>query len=214
MGWFNATEGLAIWLEAIALVLIFIWDRLDSHADHKQTIAQMKIAQEQAATSQAVAQSTINAERAWVLADLGVDASESLHVVQHTSTTRDGNIESMGAQIMLTCKNEGRTPAWIDAIYAHMEIVAQHSHVNGPGNRSDGRTLETMGPLGAGKTGLRLLDLTCAGRQKESDVLSVYVLVQYRDIFDVKRETHLGYSIFDSKNIYQQQNAPERNRNT
>src|SRR5580704_6291495 len=120
MGWFNATEGLAIWLEAIALILIFIWDRLDSRADHMQTIAQIKIAQEQAAASQAMAQSTINAERAWLLGSLGGDTTGSTHVVQHTSTTQDGISESTDAQIMLTCKNEGRTPAWIDKIYAHM----------------------------------------------------------------------------------------------
>jgi hypothetical protein len=213
MGWFNATEGLAIWLEAIALVLIFIWDRLNSHADHKQTIAQIKIAQEQAAASQGMAQSTINAERAWILGHLGGDTTGSTHIVDGASTTQGEHSVSTSAQIMLTCKNEGRTPAWIDSIYAHIEIVAKQADVVGPGNRKGGRTFGVMGPLGAGRTGMRLLDLTCLGHRKKDEVLSVYVLIQYRDIFNVTRETDLGYIVFECKNIYQQE-SPERNRNT
>jgi hypothetical protein len=213
MGWFNANEGLALWLEAIALILIFVWDRLDSRADHKQTIAQIKIAQEQAEASQAMAQSTINAERAWVLGYLGGDATGSMRVINGASTTQDKYSVSTSAQIMLTCKNEGRTPAWIDSIYAHMEIIANNSDVVGPGNRKGGRIFGVMGPLGADKKGMRVLDLTCLGHRKEGEALSIYVLIQYRDIFNITRETHLGYIVFDGHNI-SQLDSPERNRNT
>jgi hypothetical protein len=213
MGWFNATEGLAIWLEAIALILIFIWDRFDSHADHKQTIAQMKIAQEQAAASQAMTQSTINSERAWVLGSLGGDTTGSTHVVEGTSTTHGEHSISTSARIMLTYKNEGRTPAWVDNIYADMEIVAKRADVAGPDARKGVRIFGTMGPLGAGRSGMRVLDLTCLGHRKEDEALSIYVLIQYRDIFNITRETHLGYILFDSHNI-SQLDLPERNQNT
>jgi hypothetical protein len=47
--WFGTHEWVAIWLEGIALVAIFIWDRFDSTAQHTQTLAQLKIAQDQVA---------------------------------------------------------------------------------------------------------------------------------------------------------------------
>src|SRR5216683_1834754 len=46
--WLDSHQYLAIWLEGIALLAIFIWDRWDSHQQHKQTLAQMTIMQNQA----------------------------------------------------------------------------------------------------------------------------------------------------------------------
>jgi hypothetical protein len=69
--WLNKYESIAIWLEGIALVFIFIWDRLDSRADHKRMINQLKIAQDQTRAAQANAETAklsvemmINKERA------------------------------------------------------------------------------------------------------------------------------------------------------
>src|SRR5277367_5629034 len=47
--WLSTHEWVAIWLEGIALVAIFIWDRFDSAAQHTQTLAQLKNAQDQVA---------------------------------------------------------------------------------------------------------------------------------------------------------------------
>jgi hypothetical protein len=41
--WLSTHEWFAIWLEGIALVLIFVWDRLDSRKQHEETLAQMDI---------------------------------------------------------------------------------------------------------------------------------------------------------------------------
>lgn len=49
---------------------------------------------------------------------------------------------------------------------------------------------------------------------QDGESLEVYVLIEYRDIFGMKRETHLGYVIFDEDNIARQEGLPERNRNT
>lgn len=45
--WFSANEWLAIWLEGIALILIFVWDRLDSRKQHEETLAQLQVSQKQ-----------------------------------------------------------------------------------------------------------------------------------------------------------------------
>ena len=44
--WFKRNEHVALWLEGIALILIFVWDRLDAQAEHKETLAQIEIAKQ------------------------------------------------------------------------------------------------------------------------------------------------------------------------
>lgn len=76
--WFDTHQYLALWLEGIALVLIFVWDRIEASQQHKQTLEQMKIMRDQAlATEKAAnaaaksAEALIDTERAWVLAEIG-----------------------------------------------------------------------------------------------------------------------------------------------
>jgi len=52
VNWLRTYEPIAIWLEGIALVLIFVWDRLDSRKQHEDTLAQLKVSQEQVEASQ------------------------------------------------------------------------------------------------------------------------------------------------------------------
>jgi hypothetical protein len=68
--WLRKYESLAIWLEGIALVAIFVLDwknradqRKDREEQHEETVAQLKV-------SQAQADALINSERAWVMAEL------------------------------------------------------------------------------------------------------------------------------------------------
>jgi hypothetical protein len=117
--WFDSHQYVAIWLEGVALVLIFIWDRFDSRHQHKQTLAQMGIMQRQAdlidgqtavlKESVAVArdgaeaakdnaqaailnaQAVINSERPWIVVSV-----------------RPG--EFIG-NFVFTATNKGRTPA-------------------------------------------------------------------------------------------------------
>ncbi len=61
--WLDSHQYLALWLEGIALLAIFVWDRWDSHQQHKQTLAQMAIMQNQArATETAANAATKSAE--------------------------------------------------------------------------------------------------------------------------------------------------------
>jgi len=45
--WLQAHEFLAVWLEGIALVAIFVWDRLDNRNQHDQTIGQLQLSRKQ-----------------------------------------------------------------------------------------------------------------------------------------------------------------------
>jgi hypothetical protein len=51
INWLRTYEFIAIWLEGIALVAIFVWDRLDSREQHEETLTQLKIAQRQVEAS-------------------------------------------------------------------------------------------------------------------------------------------------------------------
>jgi len=75
-------EWIALWVEGLALVAIFIWDRRDAKNQHKETLRQIELAQDQIKISQ-------NAERAWVLTELEWPEGERLRVVIGTSKERD-----------------------------------------------------------------------------------------------------------------------------
>ena len=75
--WFDSHQYIALWLEGIALLLIFFWDRRDASQQHKQTLAQMETMGSQALATQAAADAAnksaaalITSERAWVIAEL------------------------------------------------------------------------------------------------------------------------------------------------
>jgi hypothetical protein len=155
-------------------------------------------------------------ERAWILADLGW-YPKGLHVVTGT-TQRGGLTESVtedytDVNVKLTCRNEGRSPAWIDEVYGHVERIAKGRDSRIP-KWKELSALGSMEPIGAGKEHSRVLQMQCRERRKESEVLSVYVIVQYHDIFQIKRETFLGYIVDSDEEIYRQLGFPERNRNT
>jgi len=114
--WVKASDPIALWVEGIALVLIFIWDRIDANRGHQETIAQLKIAQDQIKISQ-------NAERAWLMTELAWPGGE-LKVV--TGASRQGDepqVETTTVTVKLTCRNDRRSPAWVDTIQGYCEIV-------------------------------------------------------------------------------------------
>src|SRR5260370_12276828 len=47
IAWLKTYEFIEIWLEGIALVEIFVWDRLDSRKQHEGTLAQLQVSQDQ-----------------------------------------------------------------------------------------------------------------------------------------------------------------------
>lgn len=51
INWLKNYDFIALWLEGIALVAIFIWDRLDSRKQHEETLAQLKASLEQVEAS-------------------------------------------------------------------------------------------------------------------------------------------------------------------
>src|ERR1700674_1889744 len=152
-------------------------------------------------------------ERAWILAELGWYKDRGKGNVIMLTTKKDDLVEEItDINVKLTCRNEGRSPAWIDEVHGCVEIVTRGSAIRIP-EKKNLRTFGPIEPLGANKERSRVLEMQCAGHGKENEFMSVYVIVEYRDIFSKKRETFLGYTIDSDGGIYRQLALPERNRN-
>lgn len=173
-----------------------------------QTVATAKAAKAALLNAQAV----ISAERAWVMAELNC-YGDSFRIFEGTGTFWGGPmVETTEIQsIKLTCKNQGKSPAWIDQVYGQLDIVDSTSVSNDPILRRGHHG--PMGPLGAGEAQSRSLELRCEGRRRSHEFLSIYVVIEYRDIFGKKHETHIGYSV-SGNSLARQNGLPERNRNT
>ena len=154
-----------------------------------------------------------NSERAWIMAELGW-YEKTLHVTEGTYNVEGESGTSTNVNVKLTCKNEGRSPAWIEHIKGGVEITSAAALKKAP--IPEVKALESFGrldPLGAGAAASCSLQMECQGHRDKDEFLSVYVHIQYRDIFGIMRETTLGYSIDRNGGIYRQYAHPERNRN-
>ena len=163
-------------------------------------------ARDSAATAKLNTEALVNAERAWILAELG----------WYDELAGRVGADELGCttiNIKLTCKNEGRSPAWIDHVYGRVDIASSHSDIKEYSKQECGN-FGLMEPVGAGGGKSRCLDLHCDGTIKAEEFLSVSVIVLYHDIFGKQRETTIGYSIVSPSNLNRQNGSPNRNRNT
>jgi len=203
--WLGNHEAYGVWLEAIALVAIFAWDRIDAYWSHKQTVAQIKLTQDQITLSQ-------NAERAWLLTELAWGTG-NLKVALGTSKERDKpTVEHTTVTVMLTCRNEGRSPAFVDKIAGYVEIVDSVRNLTPLANHKMAE-VTPLGPIAPNKSGARSLQFSCTGQVTNEQLLSIFVTVEYRDIFEQRRYTNCGYTVTDF-NLYRQDGLPERNKFT
>ncbi|SRR5229473_3863779 len=104
--WLDSHQYLALWLEGIALLAIFIWDRWDSHQQHQETLKQMKIMESHAIAAKDAAEAAkANAEAARLNAQAVINSERPWIVVSarpHQSTA---------GSFVFTATNKGRTPA-------------------------------------------------------------------------------------------------------
>lgn len=91
----EAVGAIATYVEAAALVGIFVWDRLDAKEQHKQTLEQLKAAKDAAAAALLNARAAIAAERSWIVV-----------------TPRRSTI----SEHFFDVTNKGRTPAKLESV--------------------------------------------------------------------------------------------------
>ncbi len=210
--WLHKYESIAIWLEGIALVAIFILDwkqrkdqRKDREEQHRETLAQLNV-------SQAQADALINSEHAWIMADVEWDTSKwadrKAHVVEGSGTGGD----TTGIYIVLTCRNEGRSPAWIEEKRARFQIV------DALPDTADLTSYEIIqvGPeaVGVGKANHVAWQPAAIGHASFGRMMVIYGVVKYWDIFERPRETTFGYRITPSRELVRLEGKREYNKQT
>jgi len=214
LDWLTKYEAVAIWLEGIALVAIFGLDWWNARSGHKETLEQLRLSRLQAESLQSSVQSVVNAERAWIMAELFWDPHQKARTILGASRQRQGEaVLSTNVRLQLKCKNEGRTPGWIYEVRGHMEIIsAETASIIEPPENLVGIN-GFAGAIGSDGERESNVEFRCPGHLKSSQLLSLYVVVRYHDIFATKRETRIAYVINDRNNIYLQDALTERNKN-
>ncbi len=107
----NRNEGIAVWLEAIALIAIFGLDyferednRRERREQQKETLAQLNISRKQVKAAMLSARSAINMERPWLVVTWLSD-------------------EDVPDIVNFSCRNKGNTPAKVVAMSAKVCFV-------------------------------------------------------------------------------------------
>ncbi len=206
--WLSTHEYIAIWAEGAALVAIFIWDRFDSRADNRHTIAQLKIAQEQVANLQASTQSVINAERAWVVPELRPNArlfADGSYYRLNTSVPLSTEDVLAGKHLWywLTLTNMGKTPAQILGFVIRYSCLAEGVTDLPKDDRGDAESYrEFHHLLGADSPSIEVSEPIDIGRYMQNDLDAIKALkktgvihgwVKYRHMFSTTDDCYADF---------------------
>jgi hypothetical protein len=215
--WLKTHESVAIWIEGIALLAIFIWDRVDASQQHKQTLAQMEIMENQARATETAAlaasksvEALINSERAWIIAELvphavRVGDKQWYRVVGesriHMSTQEVLAGHHLRYKLRLT--NMGRTPAQIFGFtirYSCLGEGAMDLPENAGGNQASHRPFEHL--LGGNGQAVEIEEQVDVGKYMDHNFDAIKRLektavihgsVKYRHLFSTTDDCYADF---------------------
>jgi hypothetical protein len=151
------------------------------------------------------ADALIATERAWVMAQIDGDRRKwsdgNVHIVEGSGTSGD----STGTWIILSCHNEGKSPAWIYEKRVKFDVVPKVHPA--PDFDSLPVTFSGREPIGIGQaaipnvTKLHRLEIA-KGHAKPGDIMIIYGIVRYYDIFRERRTATFGYQITEDAEGY------------
>jgi hypothetical protein len=144
----------------------------------------------QAHIAQQGADALIASERAWVT--VTVDWSQGHEGIFHMGPTPDRE-KSEHVEANISCKNDGRTPAWIIEVRACLKIF--DSRPAKPPLEYTEAIKHGIVSLGAGQEKSCDASLSCEGRQTLENHVIIYGVVRYRGISNVVGESLFAYSI-------------------
>lgn len=178
----------------------------------KATEDAAKASQDSVDAAKRTTESYVQAERAWIFGDLRWFDEYPKNYSNGSSYTKGEDIVYIThARIKLVCKNDGRSPAWIDSIRARMEIAESKVELANDGKF---QSYGILPPTGVGIEKFTSLDLECPGAMNDpKSVLFIWVLIEYHDAFGTPGTTSLGYGIDYHGLLFRQDGMPERNWN-
>lgn len=158
----------------------------------------------------------VNSERAWILAELTWQVGE-LNVELGTLAHYGKEFKTTTVTTKLTCRNEGRSPAWVDSIWGRIDITPDGTIakiLDEQPSESELINCGHMEPIGPNASKSRTLKLSCNGHCGSRQGVSVYVLIAYHDVFGLARYTSAEYGIDGAGNLNRLMVFRERNKNT
>jgi len=198
--WLDSHQYLALWLEGIALLAIFIWDRWDSHRQHQETLKQMKIMESHAIAAKDAAEAAkssveviISKERA----RLGIEEVELKFLTIPTDQQRKirtafGNAGGDAVvQFKVACY--GSTPAFIlegycDVSITHSTGLQPDRKPNVPMSLPSVINLSTQGIERDTPVFESIKEATSSAADKYRCFIHFQAVIRWRDVFDKKWE--------------------------
>jgi hypothetical protein len=155
-----------------------------------------------------------NANRAWISVDIDWDRKRwsdgKFHLIDSSGTSGDHTV----FEAVLVCRNEGKSPAWIDEKRAKCELFTEIPAT--PNLRATEIVQLGPEPIGIGQaiphTSKIPMFMAGEGRFQEGKIIIVYGVVKYRDAFG-SYQTTFGYRIPPSGPV-RLEGHPKYNRNT
>jgi len=144
----------------------------------------------------------INSERAWIMVD--VDRVPGMGGVMdgHGSEMGVGPVmtESTGFRARITCRNDGKTPAWITEKRAGLDILDSI-----PESPDWSRTTQIQvapEPISVGQASEPHDETLFSKRGRALGKITIlYGIVKYRDPFGANRSTSFGYRVQDDGSL-------------
>lgn len=156
-------------------------------------------------------------ERSWVMPKLEKEAiNGAIPLSEKTTSDETGNVISVRttATLLLTLKNEGRSPVWVKHFRARLIFVDSMEDLPEKPELSNDDDQNWYPPPFGDKESVRF-KVTGNGSQVAKAKCVVYGKITYRDIFRQERFSTFGYviksGVFEAKRL---ESHPEYNRNT
>jgi hypothetical protein len=164
----------------------------------------------QAYETRRAANATAAGNRAWIFAELKKLGDRSFSNTTGRSLGRD---EPSATYLLasLHIRNEGLSPAWIDSVHGHMEILPRKQN---PPRRVKLTLCPYVSTIMSKGQEVFNPEFECSGNfTREADNLFIWVIIKYHDGHGIEGETSLGYAMSLSGMLFRQTYFPMRNYN-
>jgi hypothetical protein len=167
-------------------------------------------AKDSAEAAKQSAEALINSERSWIIAEL---VGSPLYKHRSITTEQDGQTTTMS--FTLVCSNHGKTVAWITEKMVGFKVIGNGAALPSTPDLAPLQIVQvTPEPVGIRESTKVGDAFTFEGVQGIGDMVVVYGVVKYRDVFGDDYRTVFGYRLTLNDTFERLSGYPEYNKNT
>jgi len=153
----------------------------------------------------------MNADRAWLMVD--VDSVPGMGAAYGSEMVNGVHVANTSVRIRIQCRNDGKTPAWITEIRARLNVIS--GYVKSPDLESTEVLEPNPEPVAPqARSAVHDHTLTCTKIAEPGQILVLYGVVFYRDMFEAERYTTFGYTVSMVDGKLRRLPYPEFNENS